>query len=601
MTGEDRHIVVLAHSQAGSIVDRMRRYLPDQVADAIQVEAFAPAALITRLYFLRELLTTPICARRKCPSLIALSLAQSYEAVHSMSVQPSVSFHNPLDEGLASVKAAAPCIMVIFGATGDLTARKLVPALYNLARDAQLPHHFCCVGFARRDKDDGIFRAEMKAAVDEHSRIKPLDSNLWKTFSQQLFYHRASFDDNEGYITLKERLHQLDSQFGTRGNRVFYLSTQPKEFLTIVEHLKKHELVYAREQEHQHWSRVILEKPFGHDLSSAITLQQQISKFLDESQCYRIDHFLGKETVQNLLVFRFTNPLFEAVWNNRHIDHIQISVAEDIGIGTRGNLWEQAGMLRDIVQNHVMQLLSLLAMEPPANLRADSIRSEKVKVIESIRPLSPTDLAEYTIRGQYGPGFIQGNPVKGYREEDNVSPTSSVETYIALRLLVDNWRWSGVPFYIRAGKRLPKRATEIAIIFKEAPGALYKLESRRQQANVLVMRIQPNEGILLKMNCKVPGHDSTIQPVGMDFRYGAYFGTTPPEAYERLLCDCMAGDSTLFARDDEVMASWRLLTPILDYWRAIKPPSFPNYPAGLWGPVEADRMLEKEGRAWRLL
>jgi glucose-6-phosphate 1-dehydrogenase len=510
-------------------------------------------------------------------------------------------FDNPLDEGLASVKAAAPCIMVIFGATGDLTARRLVPALYNLARDGQLPHHFCCVGFARRDKDDAQFRSEMQVAVQQHSRVQPIDVQLWETFSQQLFYHRANFSDDHGYDTLKTRLQELDAQFGTRGNRVFYLSTQPHEFLTIVEKLNQHGLLYPVEQEARRWSRVILEKPFGHDLASAIALQQQLSKFMHESQCYRIDHWLGKETVQNLLVFRFTNPLFESVWNNHHIDHIQISVAEDIGIGTRGNLWEQAGMLRDIVQNHVMQLTSLIAMEPPANLKADSIRDEKVKVLESIRPFTSDDLRNFVVRGQYGPGFIQGQPVKGYRQEENVSPASIVETYVALRLQIDNWRWAGVPFYIRAGKRLPKRATEIAITFKEAPGMLYKLESRRQQANVLVMHIQPNEGILLKMNCKVPGHDSTIQPVGMEFKYGSYFGATPPEAYERLICDCMAGDSTLFARDDEVMASWSLLTPILEDWQDSAPPILPNYAAGLWGPPEAEQMMEREGRAWRLL
>ena len=301
------------------------------------------------------------------------------------------------------------------------------------------------------------------------------------------------------------------------------------------------------------------------------------------------------------MVFRFTNPIFESVWNNHHISHIQISVAEEIGIGTRGNLWEQAGMLRDIVQNHVMQLVSLIAMEPPPSLRAESIRNEKVKVLESIRPLSSDDLNRFVIRGQYGPGYIQNQPVIGYREENNVSPTSNVETYVALRLLVDNWRWEGVPFYIRAGKRLPKRTTEIAITFRQAPGTLYRLENKGQPANVLVIRIQPNEGTLLKMNCKIPGHDSTIQPVGMDFRYGSYFGSTPPEAYERLLCDCMAGDNTLFARSDEVMASWRLLTPILEHWQAEKPPTFPNYSSGLWGPVSSDEMLEREGHQWRLL
>jgi glucose-6-phosphate 1-dehydrogenase len=487
--------------------------------------------------------------------------------------------------------------MVIFGATGDLTARKLLPALYNLSLDAQLPAHFACVGFARRDKSDEIFREEMHTAVSNYSRHKPIDEKLWSNFRNQIFYHQSEFHDDEGYIALAKKLHDLDVKFGTKGNRVFYLSTQPSFFPEIVEKLSKHRLIYPHTDTSK-WSRVIIEKPFGHDLSSAQDLQGVISTYLDESQIYRIDHYLGKETVQNLLVFRFCNPIFESVWNNRYIDHIQITVSEEMGIGTRGHFWEEAGMLRDIVQNHMMQLFSLVAMDPPAHLNASAIHAEKVKVMDSIRPFSTAECSSHVVRGQYGEGFINGIPVCGYRQEANVSPSSVVETYVALELFIDNWRWSGVPFYLRAGKRLPKRATEIAIIFKEPPPCLFNTAGKHIEPNTLVIRIQPNEGIAFKMNCKVPGTYGPIQPVKMDFRYGSYFGLSPPEAYERLLCDCIAGDSTLFARGDEVLASWKLLTPILEKWQAHLP-SFPNYPSGTWGPEEADKLLARQGRKWR--
>lgn len=513
---------------------------------------------------------------------------------------PSVQSTNPLEETFGLAKTAAPCILVIFGATGDLTARKLLPALYNLAREGQLPAHFACVGFARRDKTHEMFRKEMLDAINKFSRVKPVDQSLWETFSEQLFYYKSEFDHDEGYEGLDKFLQELDRKFDTKGNRVFYLSTQPSFFPLIVEKLHEHHLIYKVNDERGRWSRVIIEKPFGHDLNSAISLQNEITKYLDESQIYRIDHYLGKETVQNLLVFRFCNPIFESVWNNRYVDHVQITVSEEIGIGTRGHFWEEAGMLRDIVQNHVMQLLSLVAMEPPVNLSPDAIHDEKVKVMESIRPFPAKRIQDYVVRGQYGPGYIEGQPVVGYRQEANVSPTSNVETYAAMELNLDSWRWAGVPFYIRAGKRLPKRATEIAITFKQAPGCLFKMTGRKVDANIIVIRIQPDEGISLKMNCKIPGLSQLIQPVKMDFRYGSYFGLTPPEAYERLICDCMAGDSTLFARVDEVLASWRLLTPVLDYWQRT-PPQFPNYDSGTWGPEEADRLLERNGCKWRLI
>lgn len=518
-----------------------------------------------------------------------------------MTLELQTPFINPLEEGSRTAKSAESCILVIFGATGDLTARKLVPALYNLFLAGQLPPHFACVGFARREKTDEDFRQEMHDAINQFSRTKPIDEEAWKTFREQIFYHQSEFHDDAGYESLNKKLQELDRDLLTKGNRVYYLSTQPSFFPLVVEKLSQHKLIYNPDIVHDKWSRVIIEKPFGHDLQSAIDLQNDLVKHLHESQIFRIDHYLGKETVQNLLIFRFGNPIFESIWNNHYIDHIQIAVSEEIGIGTRGRFWEEAGMLRDIVQNHMMQLLSLVAMEPPINLKAESIHDEKVKVLQSIRPIPLKALEESVVRGQYGPGFINGAPVKGYREEDNVNPQSSVETYAALQLFIDNWRWSGVPFYLRAGKRLPKRVTEIAIIFKRAPGVLFQSDQNTIEPNVLVIRIQPDEGISLKMNCKVPGLGTIIQPVKMDFRYGSYFGMAPPEAYERLICDCMAGDGTLFARDDEVLTSWKLLSPVLERWQNTPALNFPNYPSGSWGPSEADLLLARSKRQWRLI
>jgi glucose-6-phosphate 1-dehydrogenase len=505
---------------------------------------------------------------------------------------------NPLEEATAG-KLADPCVLVIFGATGDLTARKLFPALYNLKREGQLPPHFACVGFARRQKSHEQFRTEMYDAVSKYSRVKPVDQKLWNDFSEQIFYHISEFDHDEGYRSLDTFLKELDTKFGTKGNRVFYLSTPPSYFPLIIKKLGTHGLIYDPAKIQTRWSKVIIEKPFGHDLASAYELQKEISQYLKEEQIYRIDHWLGKETVQNLLVMRFGNSIFESIWNNNHIDCVQITVSEDLGIGTRGKFWEEAGMLRDIVQNHMMQLLSLVAMEPPVNIKANSIRDEKVKALQSIRPIPLNLIDQHVVRGQYGPGFVNAEAVKGYKQEDNVDPNSSVESFVAMQLFIDNWRWAGVPFYLRAGKRLPKRATEIAVCFKKAPGVLFG--ARSKEGNVLVIRIQPDEGISLKINSKVPGMSNYLQPVRMDFRYGSYFGSTPPEAYERLLCDCIYGDSTLFAREDEVLASWKLLTPILLHWQEVQPHDFPNYASGTWGPHTADQMLAKINRHWRFL
>lgn len=510
-------------------------------------------------------------------------------------------FENPLQESGRTTKIADPCIMVIFGATGDLTSRKLVPALYNLVIDGELPAHFACVGFARREKTNDQFRDELFEAINSYSRNKPIDKEIWETFKNQIFYHQSEFDDDNGYESLNTVLTDLDSKFGTNGNRLYYLSTQPSYFPDIIKRLNDHRLIYPIDKIKNKWSRVVIEKPFGHDLESAEKLQQEIVKYLDESQIYRIDHYLGKETVQNLLVFRFSNLIFESIWNNRFIDHVQITVGEEIGIGTRGRFFEEAGIVRDIIQNHMMQLLSLVAMESPTNMSADAIRNEKVKVVESIRALPLNALETQAIRGQYGMGFVDGLEVKGYREEDNVAKDSNVETYAAFKLFIDNWRWDGVPFYLRAGKRLPKRATEITITFKQAPGSLFCTKEKKLRQNLLVIRIQPDEGISFRMNCKVPGMASTLQPVKMDFKYGSYFGAAPPEAYERLICDCMTGDSTLFARIDEVLASWRLFSPVLKKWETEKEKDFPNYQSGTWGPVAADELLTQDGFHWRLI
>lgn len=476
-----------------------------------------------------------------------------------------------------------------------------MPALYNLVREGQLPAHFACVAFARRDKTNEMFRLEMREKVNQFSRSGPIDDAVWDTFKERLFYHRSEFQDEEGYERLKTFLNELDTKLGTKGNRIFYLSTQPSFFPGICERLHKHNLIYDREKVQDRFSRVIIEKPFGRDLASATALQKELLQFLSEQQIYRIDHYLGKETVQNILIFRFANSLFENLWNNRYVDHVQITVAEDIGIGTRGRFFEEEGLFRDIVQNHMMQLLSLMAMDPPVDLTADSIHNEKVKVLEAIHFNNASSFEKSFVRGQYGKGYSGGEEVKGYREEDNVDPNSAIETFVAMRLFIDNWRWDNVPFYLRAGKRLAKKATEIAITFKSPPDVLFQSRQHRNEANVLALRIQPDEGISLKTNCKVPGQSSPIQPVKMDFRYGSYFGKSSPEAYERLLCDCILGDRTLFARQDEVFTSWKLFTPLLEHWGETPVTDFPNYASGTWGPACADALIENDGRTWRLV
>lgn len=502
-----------------------------------------------------------------------------------------------LSEQDLTSRVLEPCVFVIFGVTGDLTGRKLIPALYNLSQEALLPSHFACVGFARRDKTHQQFRKESYESTVKYSRTKPENATAFDNFANHLYYHQSNFDDDAGYAALKEFLEGIDQDLGTKGNRIFYLSTQPSYFPEIVEKLKKNGLIYDSKVKDK-FSRVVIEKPFGHDLQSAIKLQEEVSHYLDESQIFRIDHYLGKETVQNLLYFRFANPIFEDLWNNRYIDHIQITVAEEIGIGTRGRFWEETGFLRDIVQNHMMQLLSLTMMEPPVNLTGEAIRDEKVKVLKAISPMSPEEIDQNVVSAQYGPGFINASPVIGYREEENVPKDSRVETYMAMKLFVNNWRWSGVPIYIRGGKRLTRRATEIAITFKSGINPF--TQKNDTNPNVIVIHIQPNEGISLKINSKIPGLTQILQPVKMDFRYDAYFGGTPPEAYERLIYDCISGDSTLFARYDEVIRSWEIMTPILDRWN-VNNKEMIFYPSGSLGPQAADQLMENDGRAWRLI
>ena len=505
---------------------------------------------------------------------------------------------NPLREGLSTRAAPQPCVVVIFGATGDLTHRKLIPALYNLAADGDLPPALTVVGFARREKTDEEFRKEIEEALRKHSRQAVRDE-IWKTFSQSIFYHQSEFADESGYKKLKERLEKIDKDGGTRGNRLFYFAAAPDQFEPIVKNLKAAGLNDAPDGS---WARVIVEKPFGTDLDSARKLNRIVRGAFEENQTYRIDHFLGKETAQNILVLRFGNAIFEPLWNTRYIDHVQITAAETLGVENRAGYYEGAGALRDMVQNHLLQLLCLVAMEPPTDLGADSIRDEKVKVVRSLRRMSIEQVGTSVVRAQYSEGAINGKEVTAYRKEKNVDPKSETETYVALRLLVDNWRWADVPFYVRVGKRLPKSATEISVHFKKAPSVLFNKESVDLDHNVLVIRIQPDEGISLRMQAKIPGTSFRIQSVKMDFHYGTSFGKASPEAYERLLLDAMSGDATLFARRDEVEEAWAFIDAIEEAWAAKKQaPALYFYPAGSWGPEEAEELLARDGRAWRRL
>jgi glucose-6-phosphate 1-dehydrogenase len=505
---------------------------------------------------------------------------------------------NPLREGLATRAVPQACTVVIFGATGDLTMRKLVPALYNIAADGELPPALTVVGVARRKKTDEEFRKEQEEATRKFSRQTVRDE-IWDSFAESIFYHTSEFHDAAGFKSLAERLEKIDQERGTGGNRLFYLAVAPDQFEPILKNLKDAGLNKAPDGG---WARVIVEKPFGTDLKSAQKLNRIVATAFSENQTYRIDHFLGKETAQNILVLRFANAIFEPIWNGRYMDHIQITAAETLGVEGRAGYYEGAGALRDMVQNHLLQLLCLVAMEPPTDLGADSIRDEKVKIVKSLRRMTHEEIAKNVVRGQYGEGAINGKPVPAYRAEKNVKPDSKTETFVALKVRIDDWRLADVPIYIRVGKRLPKSGTEISVHFKKAPPVLFNKELVTLDQNVLVIRIQPDEGISLRMQAKVPGTSFRIEPVKMDFHYGTSFGKASPEAYERLLLDAMSGDATLFARRDEVEGAWAFIDPIEEAWVAKEDqPGLFFHPAGSWGPEEADELLARDGRAWRRL
>ncbi|MBA2525991.1 MAG: glucose-6-phosphate dehydrogenase [Pyrinomonadaceae bacterium] len=510
----------------------------------------------------------------------------------------SAAIENPLRQGIRLEQTAEPCIVVIFGASGDLTKRKLVPALYRLVQERLVPAEFAIVGLARTEMSSDEFREKMKESVQQFSEAKHVEEEVWDSFAQGLHYITADIGNSEDYKKLTDLLDRVDRERGTSGNRLFYLSVAPRFYAAAVEQLGRAGLTKAKDGS---WVRVIVEKPFGTDLESARLLNKQIHEQLVESQIYRIDHYLGKETVQNLLAFRFANGIFEPLWNRQYIDYVQITNAESVGVEGRGGYYETAGVLRDMIQNHVFQVLSLVAMEPPAHLGSEAVRDEKIKAMSAAREFTHERVRTECVRGQYGPGSIGGRPVPGYREEEEVAPDSTTETFAMLTMYFDNWRWAGVPFYLRSGKRLPKRVTEIAIQFLAAPHQLFGAEvMKKVTPNQLIIRIQPDEGITLRFAVKVPGQITHIRDVNMDFRYGSSFGVQLAEAYERLLLDCILGDSTLYARKDMTERGWEIVMPVLDQWEVTKNEvSFPNYEAGSWGPQAADELIERQARRWR--
>jgi glucose-6-phosphate 1-dehydrogenase len=511
---------------------------------------------------------------------------------------------NPLREGLRLERMPEPCTMIICGATGDLTERKLAPALYNLMLGGFLPPEFSVVCFARRDWSTDELRDHLLESVDEYSRNRPAKRAIWESFAKGIEYHRGDLKDPAAYAELAKRLDRIDRDRGTAGNRLFYLAVPPTLYPAIVEHLDRAGLAASGERRpagsKPGWTRVIVEKPFGYDLDSARMLNREISEVFDEGQVFRIDHYLGKETVQNLSVFRFGNGLFEPIWNRRYIDSVQITVAETVGVEGRGEFYDETGALRDVVQNHGLQLLSVFAMEPPVEFRPEDLRDEKLKVLRAVKPMSATDVAANTVRGQYVSGWVEGERVTSYRDEPEVRPDSETETYVALKLGIDSWRWAGVPFFVRAGKALTSRVTEIAVQFRGAPLSLFKRYGVPQvEPNVLAIRVQPDEGILLRFGAKVPGQGTQIRSVNMDFRYGSSFAVDSPEAYETLLLDSMIGDTSLFTRGDEVERAWEILDPILAAWASGEGGPLHFYGAGSWGPPAADELLARDGRTWR--
>ena len=491
-------------------------------------------------------------------------------------------------------RAADPCVMVIFGASGDLTKRKLIPALYNLAKDNLLSKEFALVGVARNEMSSEQFRDMISKEIGDFATTK-VDPDLWHWFARRIYYIAGDFDDPKVYEELARVLGDVDKEHGTRGNYFYYLATAPNFFATVVKQLGAANLV----SEERGWRRVIIEKPFGRDYESARSLNKEIRQVLDEKQIYRIDHYLGKETVQNILVFRFANGIFEPIWNRRYIDHIQITVAETVGVEQRGSYYDKAGTLRDMVPNHIFQLISLTAMEPPVSFDADVVRDEQTKILRALQPMTDEEVLVRTVRGQYGEGVVNGVKLAAYRDEPMVAPDSRTETFVAMKLFIDNWRWADVPFYLRTGKALPQRTTRIVIQFKRAPFVLFRRTAvNRLEPNRLILHLQPDEGISLSFGAKIPGPVVQIGGVDMNFNYADYFNATPQTGYERLLYDCMLGDATLFQRSDMVETAWHVVAPILDVWEALPPRRFPNYAAGTWGPPESDELLARDARHW---